>query len=80
MADLEMRVANLEKGQAVQAERQTALEKQQGRMWKKLESMDEHLKAIQKTLNKLFYTGIGFALMYLFQTIGVAEVLKKMIL
>lgn len=73
MDKLEVRVAVLE-------EKQVALEKQQGRMWKKLESMDQHLSAIQKTLSKLLYIGTGMIVLYVAQSVGLAEVLKKMIL
>ena len=71
--NVESRITRLE-------ERQAGLEKAQSRMWKRLESMDGHLLAIQKTLNKLFYIGIGISLMYLIQTIGFTEMLKKAIL
>ena len=72
-ASTEERVAKLE-------ERQEGLERAQSRMWKRLESMDDHLQAIQKTLNKIFYTALGLGFAYVAQEIGVVEVLRKVLL
>ena len=56
------------------------LEKSQVRQWKELEEVAESLKGIQQTLTKISYVGLGMAIFYISQEIGLTEVLKKLIL
>ena len=71
--ELDVRVAVLE-------EKCIALDKSQARMWKNLVAMDEHLKDIQRTLNKIQWIATGMGLLWLLQTFGAEEVLKRMFL
>ncbi|MEZ5537622.1 MAG: hypothetical protein R3F02_18635 [Thiolinea sp.] len=71
--DIKIRLVRLE-------ERSSVLERDHGRMWKSLGKMDEHLQQIQKTLNSIRWIATGMGLLWLFQTFGAEEILKKMIL
>lgn len=80
MSTLDERVTRIEERQSGFEQEQSRMWKEQSRIWKRLESMDDHLQGIQKTLNKIFYTAAGFGAMYVVQTVGLAEVLKKALL